>query len=203
MTTIDDLIIEDVVVEKTIYEILDEIRDMVSSALSVAKKYLAGATLITTLMSLSQDCIPNSIIIDEELPSIEITVPVTATKGSVKFAEYSEARTRLYKELNEIALLKDGWDNEAAKKPTRLALRHASLLLSGLDDSILTGCAFFPSNDAGIYLQGRLTNGKLTVFINDEKMAYVVKGKSEKLTASVKISRESIEYLNIGLREYA
>lgn len=200
--TINDLIIEDNVIVKTANEILDEIKDLVSCALSVAKKYLAGATLVTTLISLSQDCVPNSIIIDEALPSIEITTPVTALTSSVNVVEESNARKRLSEELRQMSLLEDGWDNEVAKKPTRLILRNAFLLLFGLDDSILPGCTFFPSNDSGIYLQGRLAKGNLTVFLNDEKMAYIVKGVSGKLSASVNINRKSIEYLNIGLKEY-
>lgn len=202
MTSIDDLIIEDVVVKKTTKEILDDIKDMFCHALSVAKKYLAGTTLITALISLSQDSVPDSIIIDDSLPSIEITVPVTATEGTIKIVEECDARIRLSDELKQMSLLNDGWDNESAKKPTRLALRNASLLLAELEDSILPGCAFFPSNDAGIYFQGRLAKGKLTVFLNDEKMAYVVKGNSNKLTASVNINRETVKYLNIGLKEY-
>ena len=91
---------------------------------------------------------------------------------------------------------------ESAKRPTRLALRNASLLLTELDDSFLPGCTFFPSNDAGIYFQGRLPKGRFTVFLNDDKMAYVVKGESGKLTASVNINRETVKYLNIGLKEY-
>lgn len=202
MTTIDDLMLEDTVIEKTSKEILDEIKEMVSYALSVAKRYLAGATLVSTLMSLSQDNVPNCIIIDETLPSIEITVPVAATISKVDVVEEGESRMRLRKQIEQLSTLEDGWDNEAAKKPTRLALRNASLLLAGLDDSVLPGCAFFPSNDAGIYLQGRLTKGKLTVFLNDDAMAYIVKGKSNKLTASVSINRGTIEYLNLGLKEY-
>lgn len=202
MTTIDDLMLEDTVIEKTSKEILDEIKEMVSYALSVAKRYLAGATLVSTLMSLSQDNVPNCIIIDETLPSIEITVPVAATISKVDVVEEGESRMRLRKQIEQLSTLEDGWDNEAAKKPTRLALRNASLLLAGLDDSVLPGCAFFPSNDAGIYLQGRLTKGKLTVFLNDDAMAYIVKGKSNKLTASVSINRGAIEYLNLGLKEY-
>lgn len=194
--------LEDTVIEKTSKEILDEIKEMVSYALSVAKRYLAGATLVSTLMSLSQDNVPNCIIIDETLPSIEITVPVAATISKVDVVEEGESRMRLRKQIEQLSTLEDGWDNEAAKKPTRLALRNASLLLAGLDDSVLPGCAFFPSNDAGIYLQGRLTKGKLTVFLNDDAMAYIVKGKSNKLTASVSINRGTIEYLNLGLKEY-
>lgn len=202
MTTIADLLIEETVNEKTFNEILEDIKDMVSYALSGAKKYLTEATLVTTLMSLSQDSVPNSVIIDDSLPSIEITIPIIAMEGSIRVVKESKARIRLSEELKQLSLLNDGWDNESAKKPSRLALRNASLLLSGLDDSILPSCTFFPSNDAGIYFQGRLSNGKLTVFINDEKMAYIVKGKSDKLSASIKINRETVKYLNTGLKAY-
>lgn len=150
-------------------------------------------------LSLSQDVVPSSVIIDESLPSIEFTPAQGAT---IKVIEESDARLRLNEEIRQLSLLDDGWDYEAAKKPSRLALRNASLLLSSLDDSVLPHCSFFPSNDAGIYFQGNLAKGRLTVFINDEMMAYVVKGGKYKLSASVSVSRESIEYLNIGLKEY-
>lgn len=202
MTSIDDLIIEEVVVKKTTKEIIDDIKEMFCNVLSVAKKYLVGPTLLYALISLSRDSVPDSIIIDDSLPSIEITVPVTATEGTIKIVEECDARIRLLDELKHLHLLNDGWDNESAKRPTRLALRNASLLLTELDDSFLPGCTFFPSNDAGIYFQGRLPKGRFTVFLNDDKMAYVVKGESGKLTASVNINRETVKYLNIGLKEY-
>ena len=201
MMTIEELMIEEISDNRVMSgkEILEEIKDMVNYALSEAKRCVTGAALMTTLL-LSQDGIPNSIIVDDSLPFIEL--PFVEAKGTLRVVEESEDRVRLSEELSNLAKIEDGWDNQCAKKPTRLALYNASILLAGLEDSVLPKCSFFPSNDAGIYFQGHLKNAKLTIFLNDEKMAYVVKGKTEKLTASVILNRESVEYLNEGLKKY-
>lgn len=182
-------------------EILDGIKDMVNSVFVEAKKCIRVAALMTTLL-LSQDSISNNIIVDDSLLSIELPTLAAKAEGTLRVVEESADRVRLTEKLSDLAKIEDGWDNQCAKKPTRLALYNASILLAGLDDSVLPKCSFFPSNDAGIYFQGHLNNGNLTVFLNDEKMAYVVKGKTEKLTASVTLNRESVEYLNMGLKKY-
>ena len=136
-------------------EILDGIKDMVNSVFVEAKKCIRVAALMTTLL-LSQDSISNNIIVDDSLLSIELPTLAAKAEGTLRVVEESADRVRLTEKLSDLAKIEDGWDNQCAKKPTRLALYNASILLAGLDDSVLPKCSFFPSNDAGIYFQGHL-----------------------------------------------
>lgn len=183
-------------------EIFEGIENMFDSVFSTKKYKTITVVVLMATQLLLQDNIPNNIIVDNSLPSIELPIPAMEAKGKLRVVEESVDRIRLSEELSNLAKIEDGWDNQCAKRPTRLALHNASILLAGLDDAVLPKCSFFPSNDAGIYFQGHLNNGKLTVFLNDEKMAYVVKGGTEKLTASVTLNRKSVEYLNVGLKRY-
>lgn len=203
MEAIEELLILEDPVEDvfSVKDILDEIKDMINQALALAKRYLAGATMLTLMVSSTGDIMRN-IIIDDSVPCIEITVPVEAVPGTIKIASVSEARVRLNDKIRSLTDLEDGWDGEAALKPSKLALQNMKQLVSHLDDNVLISSTVFPSNDAGIYLQANLRKGRMTVFVDDSRMAFVIKGAPGKVSASVKIDPHSLNYLNQGLTLY-
>lgn len=109
---------------------------------------------------------------------------------------------RLGEKLTELSTLKEGWDGELAMKPSNEAINQARFLIGNLDDDLLEKSAFFPSNDAGIYLQGILPKGRFTLFLDGKKCTFVVKSSDNKLTGSLPNSYDSVLYLNKGLRMY-
>lgn len=199
MATIDDITtVEPVDVLATIKDVLEEIKDMVGCALAAARKSLAGGALVA-LMLLSNSGTVNNRIIDDTIPPVEITAQTTA---SIRLATESEAKERLEERLSTLATLEDGWDGEAAMRPSPQTLCNARMLIEQIDDTYLGNCTLFPSNDAGIFLKGRLGNGKIMVFVNDSQMSYVIKNKSGKISASVPFTIQGILYLNQGLEQY-
>lgn len=203
MLTIDEFLTfeEPTDVQLTIHDVLEDIKDMIDYAFSVAKRYFAGATLMSLLL-ISHGDISNNIIVDNDSLCVEVTLAREAVSGSIQIATLCEARERMYQEIERLSKLTDGWDGEMAKRPSKLALKNASLLIGLLDDNVLSSCAIQPSNDAGIYIQSHLRKGRMTVFVNDSQMAYVIKGSSGKLSASVTCEYQNIYYLNEGLTQY-
>ena len=198
---IEDILIgQDTEVKPTPQKVLDEIKDMISSALSSAKKCLAYGALTLSLMSLSTA--PESLIIEDSETIVQIEVLQTRPSMELSIASISDTQIRLEENLNQLCSLEDGWDGYAASKPKTAAIKQASMLISMLDENVLSSCALFPSNDAGIYLQGKLAKGRLSIFVDGEVMAYMVKGEESKLAATVKVNTENIDYLNQGLKMY-
>lgn len=200
MTSIEELLIEESAdVQLSVMDVLEDIKDMISRAFATAKRYLAGGVL-ATMMTLSISDVVLSYIKEEPNEPIAITMPVKETAGSVELAYLSESRQKAMRMIDGLSYLEDGWDGEVAKQPSLIAMKYMRFLIDELDDMALTTCGVFASNDAGVYLQSRLANGKMTVFMNDDGMTYVVKGTSGKLTASAPVTKKTVEYLNEGLK---
>lgn len=200
MTSIEELLIEEAAdVQLSVGDVLDDIKDMISRALESAKRFLAGGVM-ATMMTLSIGDAVSSYTTETPSEQIAITMPVKGTTGSVDLAYFSESRQNVMKMIDGLSLLKAGWDGEMAKQPSSIALKHARFIVDEIDDDALVACGVFASNDAGVYLQSRLKNGKLTVFLNDDGMTYVVKGSSGKLTASTPVTKKTVAYLNDGLK---
>lgn len=200
MTSIAELLIEEPAdVQLSVVDVLEDIKDMISRALATAKSYLAGGVL-ATMMTLSIGDAVSGYIKEEPNEPISITMPVKETTASLDLAYFSESRQKVMKMIDGLSLLKEGWDGEIAKRPSLIALKYARFIVDEIDDVALTACGVFASNDAGVYIQSKLKNGKMTVFLNDVGMSYVVKGASGKLTASALVSKKTVEYLNEGLK---
>lgn len=199
--TFDDILIEqDTEVKTSVRQALDEIKDMISCALSSVRKCLALGAFTLSLMSLSTA--PESLIIENSGTTVQIEIHHPQPSVELSIASISDTQIRLEQNLNQLRNLEDGWDGYTASRPKNAAIKQASMLISLLDENVLSSCALFPSNDAGIYLQGKLANGRLTIFVDGEVMAYMVKGKESKLTATAKVNTENVSYLNQGLKMY-
>lgn len=190
---------EDAVLTAT--DILENFKNTVNDAIILVKKFLAAGSLITILaMPLGES---NAHIIMDTPESIEFVIPtINKIKYSIKEASTSVYQNKLSLRLNYLSTLKDGWDNECAKAPSISAIRSASFLISQLDDVILSKCSIFPSNDSGLYIQGKFTKGKVTIFTNNGDMTYVAKGALGKISASVPVNEATVDYLNQGLKQY-
>lgn len=182
---------------------LNEIKDMLSRTLSSARTVLASGAVVMSLMSLSLT--PDSVIYDNMTPAVQVKFPPMRVIAHYGISLYvpTDAQRRIEDNINNLRSLQDGWDGEAALKPSQEALFQANLLTSLLDDKILTCCTLFPSNDSGVFLQGRLRQGRISVYMNGKEMAYVVKGRDgSKLSATVPSAIESVNYLNNGALMY-
>lgn len=200
MTSIEELLIEETTdVQLSVGDVLEDIKDMISRAFESAKRFLAGGVL-ATMMTLSIGDAVSSYIIETPSEPIAITMPVKETAGSVDLAYFSESRQKVMKMIDGLSLLEEGWDGEIAKRPSLIALKNARFIVDEIDDVALTACGVFASNDAGVYLQSRLRNGKMTIFLNGDGMTYIVKEASGKLTASAPVTKKTVEYLNEGLK---
>ena len=199
--TFDDILIEqDTEMKISVRQALDEIKDMISCALSSVKKCLALGTITLSLMSLSTA--PESLIIENSGTTVQLDIHHPQPSVDLSIASISATQIRLEENLEQLRNLENGWDGYAAFKPKNAAIKQASMLISMLDENVLSSCALFPSNDAGIYLQGKLAKGRFTIFVDGEVMAYVVNGKGSKLTATDKVNAETINHLNLGLKMY-
>lgn len=184
-----------------VQQLFDEIRNEISLVFSSGKPILLAGAFMLSFIPLNTSA--ESVIIDENLPSLQINIEEQRTeKVTLSIFSQSETQERLERNLRQIENLQIGWDGYCADVPSREAIEHASLLIQELDDVTLKESAFFPSNDGGIYLQGRLPKGKYTLFLNGKTMTYVVKNKESRMSATVDVTRFNVSYLNEGLKHY-
>lgn len=200
MTFEDILIEQDTETQKTVQEALEEIKDMISRALSSVKKCMALGAITISLMSMSTA--PESLIIDNSATAVQIEIQQPQPSVKLSIATISDTQIRLEENLAQLQNLENGWDGYSALKPTSAAIKQTSMLISLLDEDVLRTCVLFPSNDAGIYIQGKLAKGRLSIFVDGEMMAYIVKGEGSKLAATNKVTPTTINYLNQGLKMY-
>ena len=201
--TVEDIIEQEAIPEqKNVWEMLDEIRTGLFDMLNgYAKSISSSAIILMSLMPLSTSA--DGIIIDDSIPELCMSADAEVL-DFVDISKVQEMKVRhaLKEKLHNLSLLNDGWDGMEASKPSVTALKQVSMLVSSLDIVALRHCALFPSNDAGIYLQGRLPKGRYTIFLNGEVMAYVLKGCGKRLTATVNVDETTINYLNQGFMIY-
>lgn len=198
MINIDNILANETIEEmKPSAQVLDEIKDLCRSVLDSTKNILISSTILSLItLNISSD----SLIIDNQTPTLPI---ISQTKVTLALAEISETKSKLNEVLNELRILKDGWDGQNALKPKKSAIDQAQYLVDSLDDKVLAKCYLFPSNDAGIFLQGKFPKGNLSVYLNGEVMTYVVKGNYEgRMSASVKQNANTANILNQGLLMY-
>lgn len=117
------------------------------------------------------------------------------------FTEETDAQVRLILEILNLTSLQTEL-NEGTTKLTAKALRNYVQLLFWMDNFILSKCIFFPGNDGGVYLRGRLSCGILTIFFNGKSVTYIMKGKDVAIGGSLKFNKEAVQSLNSVLKEY-
>lgn len=200
MTFNDILIEQDTEIKISVCRVLDEIKDMISCALSSVRRCVVSSTIILPLMYLSTA--PESLIIEDSETTVQLDVFQPRPTVELSIASNSDTQNRLEGNLQQLRELENGWDGYSALKPKNEAIKQVAMLIAHLDESVLSSCALFPSNDAGVYIQGKLAKGRLTIFVDGEVMAYMVKGKDSQLSATDKINAETISYLNRGLKMY-
>lgn len=96
--TFDDILIEqDTEMKLSVRQVLDEIKDMISCALSTVKKCLALGTITLSLMSLSTA--PESLIIENSETTVQLDIYQPQPSIDLSIASISAAQIRLEKEL--------------------------------------------------------------------------------------------------------
>ena len=202
MATFEDLYIENSVdVVKSFEDIVKDFLDMANEAFDFMKRPLAGGTMLSIIMALNCDASTGNVLIDNT-PIVEVTIFSPAALEKIELATKCEARIRVENQIGNLSTLKEGWDGAVAKAPSWLAIRNARFIVNQLDDSIVSKCSVFASNDSGVYIQGKIGNGKVTLFVNDEKMAYVIKSKDRRISISGMVDEKSAHMLNEGLKLY-
>ena len=180
----------------TVRDAISEIRQMAIDALTYVKRFVAGGALAALLMlgSYQQtvgdsawiDKAPQEIVIDNGLQQPEVF-------STAYFYQYDHFAQK----IEQLGKLQDGWDGNGALAPSPEALVSVGLIVKSLEKSVLMHCALFPANDAGVYLQGRFQNGKLSVYVQKDQMTYIAKTPARKETAEkVLVNRENTARLS-------
>ena len=76
-------------------EIFEGIENMFDSVFSTKKYKTITVVVLMATQLLLQDNIPNNIIVDNSLPSIELPIPAMEAKGKLRVVEESVDRIRL------------------------------------------------------------------------------------------------------------
>ncbi len=201
--TLDSLYIEDTQdVFSTAREAVREIRQMAIEAIFVARRTLAGATLMTMFLGTFQQSAsafpveasqPQEIIIDNAKP-----VPF-AIDALVAFRQHQ----RLLERINELKNVPANWDGAGAYAPSAKALLQVKQIVKGFSESILSYCALFPSADSSLLLQARFPKGNMIVDVSDGTMSYVMKNQEVKhIDGPIMGTSESILHLRSLIEKY-
>lgn len=201
---IDDILLAEPVSEnKQIRQMCEEICGMVEDVLSLAKNTCVTSALAFMPMLLL-NVLSGNTLIDNDTPILQIdNMTLSPYKPMVMSLETeSDVRIKMKKIIDDFKNLHDGWDGENALKPNAEALHQVSLLVSCMDDKVLSGCALFPSNDAGVFMRGKLPKGKFTMFMDGKHVAYVMKGSCMKQAATVELTPTTIDKINQCIAMY-
>lgn len=180
----------------SVREAISEIRQMAIDALTCVKRYVAGGTLVALLMwgSFQQsagsaawiDKSPQEVVIDNGLQQPEV-------RSTAYYYQYD----RFAQKIAQLGQLHDGWDSNGALAPSPVALESMRLIVNSLPKSVLMHCALFPANDAGVYLQGRLQSGKLSVYVQKNQMTYLAKTVEQReANKDVAVNKENVARLS-------
>ena len=110
------------------------------------------------------DKTPQEVIIDNGLQQPKV-------RSAVYYYQYD----RFAQKIDQLGRLHDGWDGNGALSPSSISLESVGIIVNSLPKSVLMHCALFPANDAGVYLQGRFLEGKLSVYVQKTQMTYIAK----------------------------
>lgn len=84
-----------------------------------------------------------------------------------------------------------------ALAPSPVSLESIGIIVNSLPKSVLMHCALFPANDAGVYLQGRFQEGKLSVYVQKTQMTYIAKtAERREAMKNIAVNEESATHLS-------
>lgn len=184
---------------KPVDDLMGEIKRMVSELLLRVQHTVAGGMLTVLLMGTMPMVSANAYLFTENKPEIIIdnsgVVPVAHDVATFYFHH-----ERLTADIERLSVLKDGWDGNGAKAPSKEALKQMSSIVDMLDEQVLSFCAIFPENESGLYLQGRFPNGRLSVYLDGNLMTYLLKNKGNRISKSaVVVQPAAIKDLQINI----
>ena len=179
----------------SVRDAISEIRQMAIDALTYVKRYVAGGTLVALLMWGSYQQSAGSVaLIDTPL---EVVVDNGLQQPEVLSTAYYYQYDRFAQKIVQLGQLHDGWDGNGALAPSPESLENIGIIVKALPKSVLMQCALFPANDAGVYLQGRFQEGKLSVYVQKNQMTYIAKaGERRDAKENVPVNKESAALLS-------
>ena len=192
-------IVEEQSILKPVGDVMNEINRMISDLLSKTQHLVTGAMLTALLVGTIPQAAANS------YQTISNKIEIIIDNSGKQFVAYDTAsfyfhHARLFADIDRLSVLRDGWDGNFAKAPSRNALDQVSMIVKLFDEDVLAYCAIFPENNSGLYLQGRFPNGRLAVYLDGDKMTYVLKNRDHKISkSSVEIVINSIKELHTAI----
>lgn len=111
-------------------------------------------------------------------------------------------KERLYKQINKLSALKDGWFGGSGLAPNSNAIDNCKKIIDSLSEDILEHCAVFPCQDSNISFQGKFSDScRLIVAVQSDRMTYVVKNKKQKSSQEkIPVNEENIKVLEEQIR---
>lgn len=180
-------------------DLMNEINRLIGELLSKAQHIVAGGMLTVLLVGTMPQVAASTYQAANIKPEVIVdnsgTTPVVYDAASFYFHH-----ERLYDSINKLMALTDGWDGGCAKAPSKEALKGAEAIVDAFDEKVLAHCAIFPSNDSGVFLQGRFPNGRLSLYLNIGKMTYMLKSKDDReRRSSIAVDKNNIQELQTNI----
>lgn len=179
---------------KPVDDLMGEINRMVSELLTKVQHIVAGGMLTALLMGTMPVVSANAYLFTGNKPEVIIDNS-GAFPIAYDVATYYFHHERLSGDIERLSALRDGWDGSCAKAPSKEALKQMSSIVDVLDEQVLAHCAVFPESESGLYLQGRFSNGRLSIYLNGDTMTYLVKNKDNR------IAKSSVEVLPATIKD--
>lgn len=178
-----------------ISNVMEEIKRMIHDLLQKLQHLVTGGMLTVLLVGTMPQVAASTYQVLDNKPQVVIdnsgAVPVAHDAAS--FYYHHE---RLFDSIDRLRALSDGWDGGCAKAPSIEALNMVGTIVEYFDEKVLSHCALFPSNDSGLFLQGRFSKGRLSLYLNADKMTYILKNKDGRFSqSSIGVDKNSIEEL--------
>lgn len=180
----------------SVSDAISEIRQMAIDALTYVKRYVAGGTLVALLMWGSYQQSVGTVAWIDKAPQ-EVVIDNGLQQPEVRSTTYYYQYDRFAQKIGQLSQLHDGWDGNGALAPSRVSLENVGIIINSLSKSVLMHCALFPANDAGVYLQGSFQGGKLSVYVQNNKMTYIAKtAERREAMTDVAVNEESATRLS-------
>jgi len=118
-------------------------------------------------------------------------------------ADVRMEHSRLTRRIDNLLRLEAGWDGQSALAPSHEALRQVAKAVESMPEDVLSNCAFFPSNDSKVYLQGKFPLGRLTAYFDGNVMTYVLKTNQGRMERkNVAVQDETLGQLTQSIKQY-
>ena len=180
----------------SVRDAISEIRQMAIDALTYVKRYVAGGTLVALLMWGSYQQSAGSVALIDKAP-LEVVVDNGLQQPEVLSTAYYYQYDRFAQKIVQLGQLHDGWDGNGALAPSPVSLESIGIIVNSLPKSVLMHCALFPANDAGVYLQGRFQEWKLSVYVHKTQMTYIAKtAERREAMKNIAVNEESATHLS-------